>query len=84
MKHVRDLITEFIVQNFYVPDALALDDEVSLIERGIVDSTGVLELTAFLEHEFGIHVADDEMIADNLDTIGRIAAFVGKKRQAAA
>jgi acyl carrier protein len=84
MKHVRDLISEFIVQNFYVPDALGLDDEVSLIERGIIDSTGVLELTAFLEREFGIRVADDEMVADNLDTIGRIAAFVGKKRQAAA
>lgn len=80
IEQAKTLVRTFIVQNFYVPDSGALADDTSLLDRGIVDSTGVLEVTAFLEKEFGIRVEDAEIVPENLDTIGAIAAFVARKR----
>ncbi len=75
-----DKVRGFITTNFYVPDVDALSNEASLLEKGIVDSTGVLEVVSFLEKEFGIKVDDAELLPENLDSIGRIAEFVGRKR----
>jgi len=72
-------VRKFITENFYVADKDALTDDASLLDRGIIDSTGVLEVVAFLESEFGITVDDSELLPENLDAIGRIAAFVEKK-----
>ena len=69
----------FVTSNFYVADAASLSDDASLLDRGIVDSTGVLEVIGFLEDEFGVKVADDEMVPENLDSIERIAAYVQRK-----
>jgi acyl carrier protein len=77
-------IRQFIVENFYVSDPTELADDTSLITSGFVDSTGMLEVIAFLESEFGIRIRDQEMIPENLETIGRIAAFIGRKKMAAA
>jgi acyl carrier protein len=73
-------IRQFITGNFYVADASALTAETSLLDSGIVDSTGVLEIIAFLENDLGITVADEEMTPDNLDSIGKIAHFVARKK----
>jgi acyl carrier protein len=54
----------------------------SLVQRGVVDSTGVLELVEFLQQRFGIQVADDEITTDNLDTLESIAAFLRRKLSA--
>ena len=51
----------------------------SLLESGLIDSMGVLELVTFLESEFPITIADDEMLPTNLDTIGAIVAFIQRK-----
>ena len=61
-----------------------LADSQSLLEAGIVDSTGVLELVTFLESGFGIAVADAEIVPENLDSIGAIVAYVTRKRGTAA
>jgi acyl carrier protein len=72
-------VKQFIVENFYVADPGALGDDTSLIEGEYVDSTGMLELIAFLENAFGIRVAENEATPDNLETIRRIVAFVDRK-----
>ena len=59
---VRDKVRSFVVSNFPVADPAALQDEVSLLDTGVIDSTGVLEVISFLESEFGITVKDDEMV----------------------
>jgi acyl carrier protein len=70
-------IRAFIVENFLFGDAtVALDDDTSLLEADLVDSTGVLELVAFLEDHFQVTIADADIVPANLDSIGRIAAFV--------
>ncbi len=80
---IRERVRRFIVENFYVRDPAELADDTSLITGGFVDSTGMLEVIAFLETEFGIRIGEQETIPENLESIGRIAAFVARKRQAA-
>ena len=77
---IKDQIRQFIISNFYVADAAALKDEQSLLDAGIVDSTGVLEVISFIEREFSITVADAEMVPENLDSITNITSFVQKKK----
>ncbi len=77
-------IREFLGKNFYLPEATQLKDEASLLEQGIIDSTGVLELIGFLERTFGIAVLESETVPDNLDSIDRIVAYVHRKQEQAA
>lgn len=79
-----ETVRHFIVTNFYVPETITLADDMSLLELGIVDSTGVLEVTAFLEGEYGIEIADHEIVPANMDSIRSIAAFVDTKAARAA
>ena len=70
-------IRNFIVDNFlFREDREAIADDDSLLDAGLIDSTGILELVAYLEAQFGIAVADDEIVPDNLDSIASIAAYV--------
>jgi acyl carrier protein len=63
----------------FTDDLSALKRDASLLEEGILDSTGVLELVSFLEQHFGITVSDDELLPENLDSVAQIVAFVEKK-----
>lgn len=79
---VQARVKQFIVENFYVSDPAELAAETSLITGGYVDSTGMLEVITFLEGEFGIRIKDQEMVPENLESIGQIAAFVARKKAA--
>lgn len=74
-----DRVRKFVTTNFYVADVAALSNDASLLDGGVMDSTGVLELITFLESEFGLTVADEEMLPANLESINKITAFVGRK-----
>lgn len=78
---VIDNVRDFIATNFYVDDTDSLADEASLLELGIVDSTGVLEVIEFIETTHGVHVLDAEMLPANLDSIARIAGFIERKHR---
>lgn len=78
--NIQDQIREFIVSNFYVADPSSLENGASLLDRGIIDSTGVLEVIFFIEDNFGIKVEDGEMLPENLDSIDRIASFISRKK----
>jgi acyl carrier protein len=77
---LKQQIRDFVTSNFYVAEPAALEDRTSLLEHGIIDSTGVLEIIVFLENTFGISVDDSELLPENLDSIERIAAFVERKK----
>lgn len=77
---VRRRVREFIAANFYVTDPALLEPDAPLVENGVIDSTGVLEVISLLETEFELRVRDDEMLPENLGSIARIAAFVARKR----
>ena len=81
---LHETIRGFILENYLFTDdtsQLALDD--SLLGRGIVDSTGMLEIIMFIEEQLGVKVADEDMIPENLDSVNRIAAYVASRREAA-
>jgi acyl carrier protein len=77
---IQDHLRAFILEAFYVSDPAELSDDLSLIDSGIVDSTGMLDVILFIEDEFSIHVADTETVPENLETIARIAEYVTRKQ----
>jgi acyl carrier protein len=78
---IRSAIRNFIEENFLfqIGDQNLADDQ-SLLEAGVVDSTGVLELVAFLEDTFHLQIADRDIIPQNLDTVDSITAFVERNQ----
>jgi acyl carrier protein len=79
---IRQQVRSFIEQNFLVASTTELGDSDSLLQLQVVDSTGFLELIHFIEATFGVQVADEEMVPENLETIDNIVGFVGRKRGA--
>jgi acyl carrier protein len=77
---VRARLREFVAKNFYLPDPQSFDDKTSFLDRGIIDSTGVLELVTFVEAEYAMTVADDDMIPANFDSIDALVAYIGRKQ----
>ena len=73
-------IKEFVVANFlFGQQGAGLADDQSFLEGGVIDSTGVLELVAFLEQRYSISVADRELLPENLDSIQNVSRFVARK-----
>jgi acyl carrier protein len=79
---IRDRLRGFVAKNFYLPDPSSFDDTTSFLDRGIIDSTGVLELVSFVEGEYGLQIADEDIVPANFDSIDALAAFVARKRAA--
>ena len=79
---LRERIQKFILENYlFSTDRSALGYDDSLLGRGIVDSTGMLEIIMFIEEQLGVMIKDEEMTPDNLDSVNRIAAFVESRRK---
>ena len=76
---VRESIEQFIRENFIFGE-VTLSPETSFVEGGVLDSTSVLELVAFLEERFGIEVAPEEINLENLDSLARVEAYVRRKQ----
>jgi acyl carrier protein len=72
---VRDYILENLL---FTSDAAELPNDASLLERGVIDSTGVLEIILFLEGEFGIQVKASEMLPENFDSVNNMVRFVSR------
>lgn len=77
-------IRGFLKENFPLAgDQASLPADESLIERGVVDSTGVLEIVGFIESRFGFEIPIHEIAPEYLDTIDRITTYVRTRLQAA-
>lgn len=62
------------------PSARTLGDDDSLLDAGLIDSLGILDLVAYVEETFGIQVGDDDLSPDNFDTVGALVRFVLRTR----
>jgi len=80
MNTIEQQLRQFIDDNFLFGQGGLLASEESFLEKGILDSTGVLELVGFLEQQFGIRIEDDELVPENLDSIANLLRFVQAKR----
>ena len=77
---IREGIKQFIIDSFLFgndEDFVSNDD--SFLEKGIIDSTGVLELIEFLEEKYSLKAEDDELVPDNFDSLNKVSAYVMKK-----
>lgn len=77
--NVKQDVEDFIREQFFY-EGPPLAPNASFLETGVIDSTGALELVAFLEESYGIKVGDDELTPENLDSLEKIEAFVERKR----
>lgn len=78
---IQDQVRAFVTTNFYVADPAALRNAESLLDSGVMDSTGVLEVIAFIEETFSVTVEDAEMLPENLDSIDNITHFIVRKKE---
>jgi acyl carrier protein len=74
-----NVIRAYIVENFLFGDDSELDGSTSFLGNGIIDSTGILELVAFLETEFSIKIQDEELLPDNLDSLEKVSIYISGK-----
>lgn len=77
---MRIKLRQFIQNNFLLGRGAELKDEDSFMHKGIVDSTGIIEVVSFVETDFAIKVGDDDLLPQNLDSINNLMAFIKNKR----
>lgn len=81
---IESQVRRFIEDNFlFREDRTSLSATESLLEAGLIDSTGILELVAFLEESFELEVADADLVPANFDSIEAIVAYVERVRTSA-
>ena len=81
MSEIENKIRTFLVENFVLServDELGYDE--SLLENGVVDSTGILELVFFAEDQFGVQIDTSEVLPENFDSINALAAYIRRKQ----
>ncbi len=84
MQKTEEMIMNYIKENFIAGRSgkIELTPEISLLESGIMDSTGILELVLFLEEQFSIKIDDEEIVPENLDSVANLIVFLEKKKAA--
>jgi len=77
---VKEKIRNEILENYLFTDEQSeLINSDSFLDKGIIDSTGVMELIFFIEEAFGVQVKDSEMIPENLDSVDNIVHYIESK-----
>ncbi len=76
----KDKLRQFILNNFAKENGRALEDNTSLTDEGLIDSTGVLEIAAFIEDVFGITIEDEEIIPANFESIESLFNYIQSKQ----
>lgn len=76
----KEKLKEFFHENFMLERDNSLSDDESLLDKGIIDSTGVLELVMFIEEQFGISVDDEDIIPENLDSFNKLEHYIDTKK----
>ena len=80
MQKIVSKVREFLREDLFIDDSIELREDTSFMQTHILDSTGFVELIAFVEEAFGVEVRDDEMLPENFDSLANIARYVTAKR----
>ena len=77
---IKEEIRRFIIKNYlpYSKD-IKLGDNDSFLEKGIVDSIGVIELGSFIQRTYDIKITPPEIIPENFDTVNNLERYILKK-----
>lgn len=77
---IEEILRKQIAETILFSDHYPYEDSDAFMENGILDSMNVMELVGFVEQQFGIPVADHEIVPEHFDSIERLAAFVRGKQ----
>ena len=69
-------IRQFVLQKFPLARRRNVSDRDNLLESGIIDSLGVLELVTFMQQEFSVAIADEDLTPENFQNIESMVRFV--------
>jgi len=76
----EEIIRNHIAKNILFNDkGYPYADDASFVEEGIIDSMNVMEMILFVEENFGIEVADEEIIPDNFNSVRKMADYIRRK-----
>jgi acyl carrier protein len=75
----EDKIREFIVKHFPLSRKSGVSRDTKWLENGMIDSLGILDLVHFLEEEFAVVIADEELQPENFQSLESVVEFVHKK-----
>jgi acyl carrier protein len=78
-KDVIEVVRKFILQKFPLARRRNINDGDNLLETGVIDSLGVLEIVTFLQEEFSIEAQDDDLTPENFQSIAAVSRFVGQR-----
>jgi len=73
---VRETIRAFINASIAID---GLSDDENLFESGVANSLFAIELTTFIEREFGVEIGMDDLAIDNFKSVNAAADFVARK-----
>lgn len=79
MEDLKSKLRAFVIDTFLFGDDSGLEDQTSFLESGIIDSMGILELVDFIDKEFKVVIADEELLPENLDSINNIVGYLKMK-----
>jgi len=80
MDNLKEDIRKFILATFSLARKKNIDYEESLLETGIIDSLGILEIVNFLIEELSVEIEEDDLIPENFDTILTMVNFIERKK----
>jgi acyl carrier protein len=75
-----EVIKQFVFCNFLFDESRGLHEDTSFLENGLIDSTGIMEMVAFIEKTFDLTVEDEELVPENFDSIRKVSDFIRRKR----
>lgn len=76
---VIDVVKKFLLDQEYVIQDEVLDETDSLLERGLIDSVGIINLVSLLEETYRIEIDDDDLMPENFDSLNAIKNYVENK-----
>jgi acyl carrier protein len=79
LEQIERELRDFVVEHFLFGQNIQLSETDSFLERGLIDSTGVLELVSFVEQTYGFQIQDDELVPENFDSLAALTRYAKRK-----
>ena len=78
---LRDTLSRFIAERLLQDRDAKIDPNESLLDRGLVDSVGLLNLITFLENETGVRIPEEAMIPEHFESVVSMEALVAELKR---
>tara|TARA_Y100000590_G_C15129647_1_gene791966 strand:- start:18 stop:281 length:264 start_codon:yes stop_codon:yes gene_type:complete len=81
---IAKAIVDYVAENFIGGERPDIPLNQSLVEEGIIDSYGIIELIEFLESEFDVAIPDEDITKQNFGSINKVADYLVRIMRSAA